>query len=269
MNRRRSGDGLTWRAQGKPGGKSHQDRHRATLRAHFAALRDFQVHPPKRRRRPDMAGRCAHFASWLDCMLVDQDPDEKKGPDEKHMRAVEEGRCLFVVGIPPLWSVSQTEEFFSYHGVVESVYLLGAEQSNVLALCVHVPAVPFLSQGCTCRKPPTGGRPMSTSLRRKGRKLPPWCATGSLRVIDSSQNRSTASRLEVEHREETHYLCCSIKQKAGRRGGLRKCDAHFWPCRRQDLRLTREGSAKDCVERPTWQKAASPARLSPEWSGRL
>ena len=72
-----------------------------------------------------------------------QDPDEKKGAEEKHTRAVEEGRCLFAVGIPPLWSVSQIEEFFSYHGDIESVYLLGAEPSNVLAPCVRACLVPF------------------------------------------------------------------------------------------------------------------------------
>ena len=65
-------------------------------------------------------------------MLPCQGADDKRGPDEKHMRAVEEGRCLFCVGIPPLWSVSQIEEFFNYHGIIESIYMREPELSDCL-----------------------------------------------------------------------------------------------------------------------------------------
>ncbi|CAE7382534.1 HMCN1 [Symbiodinium pilosum] len=137
---------------------------------------------------------CGHLSLPLQSCPKDT-ADEKKGSGDEHQRAVEEGRCLFVVGVPPLWSISQIEDFFHYHGNIESVYLREAELIDQLPAtgCHRAQHLLKLQKG-------TNRRSAYVYFDT------PEGATNAALVCD---------RLEVEHREEKHYLCCSIKHKAG------------------------------------------------------
>ncbi|CAJ1451746.1 unnamed protein product [Effrenium voratum] len=43
--------------------------------------------------------------------------------DDIHEKALEEGRSLYCLGLPPLWSAKQIQDFFQHQGEVEGVYL--------------------------------------------------------------------------------------------------------------------------------------------------
>jgi len=101
-------------------------------------------------------------------------PMPSKGINEA---AVNEGRAMYCVGLPPLWSTRQIEEFFGHQGEVENVVLMNVQKGkNNRAAYINFKT----SEG----------------------------ATDAALVCD---------RLDVEDRGETFMLQCSIKQKTGSR----------------------------------------------------
>lgn len=101
---------------------------------------------------------------------------------EENMQAVEEGRCMYCVGLPPLWSTQQINEFFAHQGEVISVHLMNVQKGkNNRAAYINFKE--------------TDG------------------ATNAALVCD---------RLEIDDRNEKFVLSCSVKQKAGARTYGRK-----------------------------------------------
>lgn len=99
----------------------------------------------------------------------------KEAIQMENLAAVNEGRSLYVVGLPPLWTPNQLLDFFSHQGKV---------------LRAHMMAV----------KPGTGSRAAFVNF---------------VSAEDATSAAEVCDQLEVEDRGETYTLTCSIKQRTG------------------------------------------------------
>ncbi|CAJ1451747.1 unnamed protein product [Effrenium voratum] len=98
----------------------------------------------------------------------------KDGPkDDIHEKALEEGRSLYCLGLPPLWSAKQIQDFFQHQGEVEGVYL----------------------------------QSMGKGKNTRGASVDFTTAEGARNAA------MVCDRLEVYHKEEKFTLGCSIRHK--------------------------------------------------------
>ena len=219
--------------------------------AHFCMIKLMKQDLHLRLQRLRRGSSCGHLSLPLQSCPKDT-ADEKKGSGDEHQRAVEEGRCLFVVGVPPLWSISQIEDFFHYHGNIESVYLREAELIDQLPAtgchrAQHLHHVLIAAQGSSCRKARTGGQHMSILTRQRVPPTPHWCVTGvalkSRLTLPHSDLFRKGLRWSTGRRSITSAAASSTRQRGRGRGSRIAQIDFFFPvvlAVRQAPRLTRE-----------------------------
>lgn len=93
----------------------------------------------------------------------------------ENLAAVNEGRSLYVVGLPPMWTPKQLEDFFSHQGKVHRAHMMAV-------------------------KPGTGTRAAFVNFAN---------------ADDATSAAEVCDQLEIEDRGDKYTLTCSIKQRTG------------------------------------------------------